>query len=474
MELLITWDDGGTHADVQVAPRDGIVPRGAHRLHPDEEYYGIPYSAWRARIGRTVDVPALQSGFNSRVEGTAFSVATHSPAAERAPEDRPYVVCPPRVTHWPAPAPKPRHWSEEPELAGAPASAEYGYHTGEKWISCTREQLIKRCIKFPTTPLVWTAGSAAVPPERVSFLVDELTRHGMRRTALTLKLCVAGLAVTLAAFAFWIPGWGFRSVLVLLPAFLAVGAVQAAFRRRELRRMGAEAFPAARAWSRHAAWMKAQPAHYTKSLLALLVVVGIAQMLAGRASGVALAGLVKPAVWNGEVWRLLTGTLLHGNFTHLWMNGAGLLAVGPLVEVHSRRDHVPLVFLLSALAGSVASVLLYPDATSVGASGGLMGFTGFLLVLGYRRRDKLPQGFAGAIVLVIAATAVLGLVGFSLIDNAAHLGGLVGGWVLGRVLERRGMIDPGDSRATRTLGRVSAGVLLAGAAWCVLAMHGGY
>jgi rhomboid protease GluP len=153
------------------------------------------------------------------------------------------------------------------------------------------------------------------------------------------------------------------------------------------------------------------------------------------------------------------------------MNGAGLLAVGPLIEVHSRRDHIPLVFLVSALAGSVASVLLYPNTTSVGASGGLMGFTGFLLVLGCRRRERLPHGFAGAVVLVIAATAVLGLVGFALIDNAAHLGGLVAGWLLGLVLERRGMIDPGASRATRTLGHLSAAVLLAGAAWCVLAMH---
>jgi membrane associated rhomboid family serine protease len=473
MELLITWDDGGTHADVQAAPRDGIVPRGAYRLHPDEEYYGIPYSAWRARIGRTVDVPALQSGFHTRAEGTTFSVATHSPAAERVPEDRPYAARPPRVAHWPAPPPKPRHWMEEPEIAGVPAAGvEHGYHTGEKWVSCTRAQLVERCIKVPSTPLVWTRESgAAVPPESVPFLVDELTRHGMRRTARTLKVCLAGLAVTLAAMAIWIPGWGFRSVLVLIPAFLAAGVVEALFRRRELRRLGADAFPAARAWSRHAIWMKAQPAHYTKALLALLVVVGIARMFAGRANGVALAGLVKPAVWNGEVWRLLTGTLMHGNFTHLWMNGAGLLAVGPLIEVHSRRDHIPLVFLVSALAGSVASVLLYPNTTSVGASGGLMGFTGFLLVLGYRRRERLPHGFAGAVVLVIAATAVLGLVGFALIDNAAHLGGLVGGWVLGLVLERRGMIDPGDSRATRTLGHLSAAVLLAGAAWCVLAMH---
>ncbi len=235
--------------------------------------------------------------------------------------------------------------------------------------------------------------------------------------------------------------------------------------------MGADAFPVARAWTRHGEWMKTQPAHYTKSLLALLVVVGIAQLLAGRRSGVELAGLVKPAVWNGEAWRMLTGTLLHGNFMHIWMNGLGLLATGRLVEVHSQREYVPLVFLLSALAGSAASVLLYPNATSVGASGGLMGFVGFLLVLGYRRREKLPPGFAGAILVSIAATAVLGVVGFALIDNAAHLGGLAGGAVLGRVLERRGLINPGDTRETRTLGRVATAVLLVGAAWCVLVMH---
>ena len=473
MELSITWDRGGTHADVRAAPPGGTLPPGAYRLGPDEEYYGIPYSAWHARIGRTVDVVALQNAFD-RMEGTAFSTITRDPAADRARESRPVAV-PPRVFAPPPGlvAPKPRHWTEEQELPGEPPHAqEYGYHSGEQWFSCTREQLVARCIKVPSTPRVWTPESAGpVPPEGAPFLVDELTRHGLRRAKRDLWLCTAGLAATLAAFAFWIPRLGFRSMLVLLPAFLAVGAVGALYRRRELRRTGADAFPTARAWARHAEWMKAQPAEYTMSLLVLVVSVGLAQMFAAPRGGIELAGLVKPAVWNGEVWRLLTAPLMHINFTHIWMNGAGILATGRLIEVHSRRGYVLLVFLLSALAGSVASVLLYPQTTSVGASGGVMGFVGFLLVLGYRRREKLPPGFAGAILLSIAATAALGVVGFALIDNAAHLGGLVGGAVLGRILERRGLIDPGNSRGMQTLVLLATVVLFAGAAWCVLVMH---
>jgi hypothetical protein len=124
-------------------------------------------------------------------------------------------------------------------------------------------------------------------------------------------------------------------------------------------------------------------------------------------------------VWRGEAWRLLTGPLLHANFTHIWMNGAALLGVGPLVEVHARRGALPLVFLVSALGGSLLSLVMLPDATSVGASGGIMGLIGFLGVLGVRRRDHLPAGFVQGIGLSIAATAVLGIVGIQMIDNAA-------------------------------------------------------
>lgn len=476
MDLLITWDAGGTHADVRADPAGVHLPRGAHRLRPDEEYYGIPYGAWRARVGRTVDVLALQNKAHSHAEAITFSTAEPGAAIRPLANPQPYAPPRPRASHPPArfQRPPPSHWADEEEIAvaadGVPCS-EYGYHTGEVARTCTREELAARCTAVPATPLVWTL-DGVVPPEAVPFLVDELARHRMRTSQRDLKWYSAGLAATLAVYALWIPELGFRSILLLLPAFLAVGVAGALYGRSEARRMDARAFPQARAWVRHAEWLKAQPAHYTRALLYVLVFVFVAQLFAGDDASIQMVGLVKPAVRDGEVWRLLTATLLHANFTHIWMNGGALLATGHLIEVHSRREHVPLVFLVSALAGSVASQLLYPNVTSVGASGGLMGFTGFLVVLGYRRRDALPPGFARVVLFSIAATAVFGLVGFAVIDNAAHLGGLLGGAAVGRVLERRGVIDPGTSPGTRRLGFGAAAVLSGGAWWSLVVMFG--
>lgn len=445
MDVLIIWDQGGTHADVLAASVGGAAPRGARRLQPDEEYCAIPYAAWRARIGRTVDVAALQAHAGTEMESVAFSTPTRR-----------------------------LHWSVEPEVeVGLWPGAEYRYHAEERWHECTRDELAAHCAAKPTTARVWTPESGGpVPPEAVPFLVDALAAERLRVARRHLRWSGAGLAVTLAAYAIWIPDFGFRSVLLLVPALLAMGVVGALTARRDALRTDASAFPAARAWARHAEWIKDRPAWISRAMVGLLAVVFLVQMFNILDVSIEMAGLVKPAVWNGEVWRLLTATLLHGNGTHIWMNCGALLAMGHLIEVHSRRDHLPLVFLVSALAGSVASVLLYPTATSVGASGGLMGFTGFLLVLGHRRRDALPPGFAGLAVFSIGATAALGVVGFAVIDNAAHLGGLVAGAVLGLVLDRGGVIDPGRSWVTRSLGIAATLILVAGAVWAIAMMSG--
>jgi membrane associated rhomboid family serine protease len=63
------------------------------------------------------------------------------------------------------------------------------------------------------------------------------------------------------------------------------------------------------------------------------------------------------------------------------------------MEFVASRYHLCLIFLLSALCGSFFSLFLLPNTTSAGASGGLMGLVGFLAMMGYRRKEKLPRGF---------------------------------------------------------------------------------
>lgn len=364
-------------------------------------------------------------------------------------------------------------WDTEREVIVAPdPKSKYGFHTGQERHACTREDLVCQCCAEPATPFVWTPDTGGmVRPESVSVLVEQLARHLRHRAEREIQWYALGLVAVLSIYALWLPRWGFRSILVLVPALLAIRLVGAVHARVEALRTDATAFPAARARLRHAAWIQAQPARYTKTLLGVLITVFVAEMFVDREAAIQAAGLVKPAVRNGELWRLLTGPLLHANTMHIWFNGGALLASGRLVEIHSRQEYLPLTFLIGSLMGSVASVAAYPETTSVGASGGIMGLIGFLLVLGFRRRESLPPGFTGGILVSVAATAALGIVGFAMIDNAGHLGGLIVGALLGGALERRGTTYSAGPFRSQLYGHLASAVLIAGAVTAIIAMY---
>jgi membrane associated rhomboid family serine protease len=148
-------------------------------------------------------------------------------------------------------------------------------------------------------------------------------------------------------------------------------------------------------------------------------------------------GLVKDAVRHGQLWRLLTAGALHVNPWHLIGNVAALSALGRMVEVLAHWSRLAIVFLLSILSGSLFSLLLLPEATSVGASGGLMGLLGFLLVLGTRVSNGVPPRFVRSLMGGVLWVAATGIIAYAFIDNAAHLGGLLAGVGLGLVLVPR-------------------------------------
>ena len=327
-------------------------------------------------------------------------------------------------------------WRRDPEVHGDPSEgAEYGYCADGSCIPCSREKLAHRCAAVPSTLRVWTPEAPRlVRPEQVPFLA-EAHRERLRWTARKgIPVNALGLALFMVPIVLR-PTLG-RTVLVLLPAISAIGLLAGVHLLREARKAGPHVFPQARLALRHAAWVKRQPRVATLWLLGCLLAVMGVRMLGGDAA-VEAAGLVKPAVWRGEAWRLLTGPLLHADLVHIWMNGGALLGVGPLVEVHARRGVLPLVFLASVLGGSLLSLFLLPDTTSVGASGG------------------------------IAATAVLGLVAIQVIDNAAHLGGLLAGALLGRFLaEPARSPEPWTGRA----GRIALAVTCAGGVLAICLM----
>ncbi|MEZ5427701.1 MAG: rhomboid family intramembrane serine protease [Pyrinomonadaceae bacterium] len=182
--------------------------------------------------------------------------------------------------------------------------------------------------------------------------------------------------------------------------------------------------------------------YYSYLMVACLIAVFIAEMaiepsisiLVGAEKSGMLAGFDKAAFVYGEYWRILTGAVVHGGIVHLAFNAYALYVLGRLIETLSNRAHLGIIFLLSAIGGNLLSLFFMPEGGSVGASGGIIGFLGYLTVYGYRRRELLTSRFLQNMLFNIGFIA---LVGISLvyegvpIDNFGHLGGLLTGALYG-------------------------------------------
>lgn len=172
--------------------------------------------------------------------------------------------------------------------------------------------------------------------------------------------------------------------------------------------------------------------YYTYILVVSIVAVTIFQKPDFlSADGIDAAGLIKPLVWKGEFWRLLTVGTLHGGLLHIYFNGQALYGLGTTVEYLSNRAHLAIVFVLAIISGALFSLYFMPDTPSVGASGGIMGIIGYAAVLGYRRKSQMPPDFLKNMLINIGFIAAFGIVAYQFIDNFGHLGGLLVGVVYG-------------------------------------------
>lgn len=226
-------------------------------------------------------------------------------------------------------------------------------------------------------------------------------------------------------------------------------------------------------------WLHRQKAPVTWALLSVLSVVFLAQVLNDRSiigfhESVNEAGLVKGAYRGGEYWRLLTAPMLHGGVIHFVMNGLGLLYLGKRLEVFARWPHLAMVFLFSALVGGEASARFMPEATSVGASGGLMGWLGFLLVFETLHSKLVPKSSRRRLIGGVVMTALIGLVGYRFIDNAAHFGGLFAGMTYAAIVfpKSGSVLRPRMTLTDRVVGSASLVVIVMAAFFAVIRIAG--
>lgn len=149
-----------------------------------------------------------------------------------------------------------------------------------------------------------------------------------------------------------------------------------------------------------------------------------------------------PVVELGRWWTLLTAGWLHGGLLHIVFNVMWLRQLGPQVTEIYGSGRTTIVFVLGSAVGFLFSTLgsLAPAPVAmvmgrglftIGASAGVLALLGAI----YAWADRTGNRYAtGRIWSMLAFLAVFGILVRG-VDNWAHLGGFVGGWAIGRVLD---------------------------------------
>jgi rhomboid protease GluP len=146
---------------------------------------------------------------------------------------------------------------------------------------------------------------------------------------------------------------------------------------------------------------------------------------------------VGPLSLGSQPWRMLTSNYLHGGILHIGFNMWCLWSLGNLAERIFDPWTYALTYLVCGIAGSLASLWWHPMVVGVGASGAIFGLAGALITALYLGRLPVPKR-----AMQSTLKSLLAFAGYNLffgavvgqIDNAAHLGGLIAGLVLGAVL----------------------------------------
>ncbi len=172
-------------------------------------------------------------------------------------------------------------------------------------------------------------------------------------------------------------------------------------------------------------------------------------------------GLSNRNVGYSDWWRFVTSAFVHDNtnILHVGFNALAMFFIGPLVERIYGRSWLFLTFILGAVVGSVAWFLIVPGYSpatpdvyvSFGASGGIMGLLGLLVMLGRVQGSFLPQQFVSSVRTQAVLWAVFNIAfGFTVtnINNWAHIGGVLSGVVIGLVAApKRALGGQGTPRA---------------------------
>jgi rhomboid protease GluP len=134
---------------------------------------------------------------------------------------------------------------------------------------------------------------------------------------------------------------------------------------------------------------------------------------------------------DGQPWRLLTATFLHIGLIHLLMNLYGLLFIGYALEPYLGPIRFAAAYLMCGILASLTSLAMHDNTVSAGASGAIFGMFGLYLALLLSKTISTADSKRTVMNMLV-------LIGYNLIygfkdgiDNAAHVGGLLTGFLIG-------------------------------------------
>lgn len=196
----------------------------------------------------------------------------------------------------------------------------------------------------------------------------------------------------------------------------------------------------------------------TYILIAINVIVyavGTLGILTGKFDLYTALALHKSYVQSGQVYRLITAAFTHESIFHLLMNMYALYIIGSQVETYIGKYKYTIIYFFSAITGCLLSCVVN-TSWSLGASGAIFGLMGALCYFGYHYRLYLDNALKTQIVPLILLNLALGFI-IPNIDNAAHIGGLVGGLFMSMAVG----VENKSSKSDRVNGVICSVILIA-------------